>query len=213
MRRSMLFALLRAHLAHPLIGLKTVRCLRAFRSAQEEIRIAPDANRPHPELQYTRTQQATGYSADSVRETVSRWMEREPLAFLPAAARPGMRDFFTWAASRGIQLAALSDYPLEQKLKALAVDDLFRLAVSASDPRVARFKPHPAILEFVLRELQLTPDRTLYVGDRPEVDGAVARRTGVPGVILSPRSNPGWRDGLLYVRSFAELRRSLEQGK
>jgi len=211
-RRRMLIALLRAHLTRPLQAWKTIRCLRAFRSAQERTRIAAfDTNLPHPDLQFTQAQQATGYSPDFVRETVSRWMQYEPLTFLPAAAHPGMRDFFTWAATRGIKLAALSDYPLEEKLKALGVADLFPLAVSASHSEVLRFKPNPAMLQFALCQLEVAPGRALYLGDRPDVDGAAAERAGMSAAILSPHSSPGWRNGLLYVRSFSELRQSLEQ--
>jgi FMN phosphatase YigB (HAD superfamily) len=216
-RRHMLSALLRAHLANPRLGWKTVRCLGAFRHAQEKIRFAETSfaetgNLSHTDLQFTQTQQATGYSSDFVRQTLSRWMDREPLAFLLSAAHPGMRDFFAWAASRGIKLAALSDYPLDEKLKALGVADLFPLAVSASHPQVGHFKPHPAILEFALRQLDVIPGRALYLGDRPDVDGVAAHRAGVAAAILSPRSGLGWRNGLLYVRSFSELRQFLERG-
>ena len=210
-RRNIVTALLRAHFTNPLLGWKTVRCLRAFRDAQEKIRLAPESDRLHPDQQYAQAQQATGYSTEFVRQTVSRWMEREPLAFLPSAAHPGMRDFFVWAAARGIKLAALSDYPLGEKLGALGVADLFPCAVSASHPEVLRFKPHPAILEFALRQCDVAPEQALYLGNRPDVDGAAAHRAGVAAAILSPRGNPGMRNGMLYVRSFSELRWHFEQ--
>ena len=209
-RRRMLSALLRAHLGNPWLGWRTVRCLRAFRSAQESIRQSGQDHTSHPELQYAHAQRATGYPAEFVQQIVKRWMETEPLECLPAAVRPGMREFFDWASSRGIRLAALSDYPLEEKLRALRVDDLFPVAVSASDQRVLRFKPDPTILEFVLQELNARRERVIYLGDRPEVDGEVAKRVGVAGVILSAASNRGWQDGLLFVRSFSELRQELE---
>jgi len=145
-----------------------------------------------------------------VQQTVQRWMETEPLEFLYAAIRPGMQEFFDWASSRGVRLAALSDYPLEEKLKAMRVDPLFPVAVSASDQRVLRFKPNPAILKFIIQELKASRERLIYLGDRPEVDGEVAKRAGVVGVILSPASERGWQDGLLFVRSFSELRQELE---
>lgn len=189
-----------------------MRCLSAFRSAQEEIRLGGEdrVSVSHPELQYARAQRSSGYSAEFVRQAVGRWMETEPLDCLYAAAHPGVREFFVWAASRGIRLAALSDYPLERKLKALQVDDLFPVAVSASDRRVLRFKPNPVILDCVMQELGSARDRVIYVGDRPEVDGEVAKRAGVAAVILSPRGSAGWREGLLYVRSFSELKQELE---
>ena len=215
-RRHMLSALLCAHLTNPLLGWKTVRCLRAFCDAQEHLRFADrnsaeTGSASHSELQFTLAQQATGYSAEFVRQTATRWMEREPLASLPSAAHPGMRDFFVWAATRGIKLAALSDYPLDAKLNALGVAELFPLGVSASHPEVQRFKPQPAILEFALRQLEVAPEHALYIGDRPDVDGTAAHRAGVAAAILSPHTSPGPHHGLLYVRSFSELRQLLEQ--
>lgn len=215
-RRHMLFTLLRAHLTNPLLGWKTARCLRVFREAQERIRfseknVAGAKQWSHPDLQYQQTQNATRYSAEFVRQTVHRWMEQEPLPYLLPAAHPGMRDFFAWAAARGIKLAALSDYPLEQKLKALQVDDLFPIAVSAGHEQVQRFKPNPRILEFVLTQLAVAPEHALYLGDRPDVDGAAARRARVPCSILSAHTGQGWRDGLLYIHSFSELRQYLER--
>jgi len=209
-RRRMLSALLRAHVGDPWLGWRTVRCLRAFRSAQEEIRRAGEEHTSHPELQYAHAQRVTGYPGEFVQQIVKRWMETEPLECLHAAMRPGMREFFDWASSRGIRLAALSDYPLGEKLNAMGIVHLFPVAVSASDQRVLRFKPNPAILECAIQELQASRERVIYLGDRPEVDGEVAKRVGVPGVILSPARDRGWRDGLLFVRSFSELRQELE---
>ena len=209
-RRRMLSSLLLAHLGNPWLGWKTIRCLRAFRLAQEEIRRDGQDHISHPDSQFAHAQRATGYPAEFVRQIVKRWMETEPLECLSAAVRPGMREFFDWASSRGIRLAALSDYPLQEKLKAMQVDHLFPIAVSASDKRVLRFKPNPAILEIVLQELKASRERVIYVGDRLEVDGEVAKHVGVTGVILSAAAERGWRDGLLFVRSFSELRQELE---
>jgi len=92
----------------------------------------------------------------------------------------------------------------------MRVDPLFPVAVSASDRRILRFKPNPAILNFIIQELKASRERVIYLGDRPEVDGEVAKRVGVVGVILSPASERGWQDGLLFVQSFSELRQELE---
>jgi FMN phosphatase YigB (HAD superfamily) len=212
LRRRMLASLVRAYLAKPMLGWKTARCLQAFRQAQEEIRLQTTADTPHPQAQYARTERTTGYPAAFVRAAVTRWMEQEPLSHLPTTAAPGVREFFSWAARRGLRLAASSDYPLEQKLQALQLADLFPVTVSASDDHVLRFKPHPAILECALQRLGVEPRHAIYLGDRPEVDGAVAKRVGTSGVIIShgKAGRRGWYDDLLYVRSFSALRSILE---
>jgi phosphoglycolate phosphatase/putative hydrolase of the HAD superfamily len=213
LRWRMLGALARAHLARPYLGWKTFRCLSAFRRAQEEIRWKSANDNPHVLAQFTRAEEVTGYPADFVRAVVARWMEEEPLAYIPSVAFLDARTFFSWAAGRGLRLAALSDYPLERKLQALGLADLFELAVSPKDDPGLRFKPDRAMLEYILRRLGVPADRALYVGDRTEIDGAVAKAIGALGVILSPAGQSGWRDGLLYVRSFTELKTLIESDK
>lgn len=210
LRRRMLGSLVRAHLTRPYLGWKTFRCLSVFRRAQEEIRWKSAEDGPHALAQYARAEAVTSYPADFLRAIVARWMEEEPLAHIPSAAFPDARSFFFWAAGRELRLAALSDYPLEQKLRALGLTDLFQVAISPKDDPGFRFKPHRAMLEYVLRQLGVPADRALYIGDRPEIDGAVAKSIGVLGVILSPVGRSGWRDGLLYVGSFTELKTLIE---
>jgi len=140
-------------------------------------------------------------------------MEQEPLAYLPDTSPPEVRAFFSWAQSAGFRLAALSDYPLEDKLRTLGLLELFAVRVSASETQVLRFKPNPKILEYCLRQLGVTPAQAIYIGDRPEVDGVIAKRVGATGVIVSygKTGRRGWHDNLLYVQSFTELRSLLER--
>jgi FMN phosphatase YigB (HAD superfamily) len=212
LRLRMVWSLLQEHAVRPALGWKTVRCLRAFRLAQEEIRWEKVGESPDPLAQFARAEQSTGYPPEFVRATVTRWMEQEPLSFIPAAALGGVRSFFSWAAGNGIQLAALSDYPLNEKLRALHLEDLFSVVVSPGHDHGLRFKPHPAILECALRRLGVEPEQAIYIGDRPDVDGAIAQRVGTLGVIMSRGrgGRSGWHKGLLYVRSFPELRIFLE---
>jgi FMN phosphatase YigB (HAD superfamily) len=211
LRWRMLWRLLRSHLTTPVLGWKTIRCLQMYRRAQEEIRW-DNTGGAHPRAQYSLAEKTTGYSPEFVRNIVVRWMENEPLSYLPTVAFPDVHDFFSWAAGIGLRLAVVSDYASNQKLRALHLDDRFSVIVSACDDQVLRFKPHPAALECALRRLGVRADTAIYIGDRPEVDGALARCVGTYGVILSPKTirRSGWRDGLLYVRSFRELRTLME---
>jgi FMN phosphatase YigB (HAD superfamily) len=212
LRRRLLGALTRVHLMRPGRAWKTIQCLRVFRRAQEEIRWEPELDISHPQAQYSRTEESTGYSPAFVHDTVARWMEQEPLSYLPGTSPPDVREFFSWAQASGHRLAVLSDYPLEEKLRVLGLLDLFPVKVSAGDTQALRFKPHPALLEYCLRQLRIAPSHALYIGDRPEVDGVIAKRVGVTGVILShgKAARRGWHDDLLYIQSFTELRSALE---
>jgi FMN phosphatase YigB (HAD superfamily) len=96
----------------------------------------------------------------------------------------GLLEFCEWAKQAGLQLAVLSDYNPREKLRAMEVEEYFSLIACAQDPDIGVFKPNPAGLRAVARRLGVLPEETIYIGDRPEVDGAVAIAAGVTGVIL-----------------------------
>jgi putative hydrolase of the HAD superfamily len=208
-RRQIAQRLLQANFTQPVLAWKTIRCLRAFRRAQEDIRKSTRRDLSAAEAQYSRTCEVTGYPQEFVRQTVACWMEQEPLSYIALVAYADARPFFEWAVGRGIQLAAVSDYPLERKLQALRLADLFPVAISPGIAPDLRFKPHPAMLVRAVEQLGTEPARSLYIGDRPEVDGAAAKAAGMMGAILSWGHNPGWKNGLWYANSFTELRQLL----
>jgi FMN phosphatase YigB (HAD superfamily) len=103
-------------------------------------------------------------------------------------------------------VAALSDYPAEQKLEALGLSAHFRHVVSAQDPEVRRFKPHPRGLEVTLERLGVSAADAVYVGDRPDVDGICAEHAGVRCAIVGARTgNTSW----VGVADYRELARLL----
>ena len=170
-------------LTHPVLGLRTVRCLRAFRQAQEQLRDRI-GTRPVVQSQVEHAARRCGCSAEFLTECVRRWMETAPLEAIRKARYPGLLEFCEWAKRAGLRRAVLSDYDPRAKLRALGVEDYFSVIACAQDPDIGVFKPNPAGLRATVRRLGASPDETVYIGDRPEVDGAVALAAGVTGVIL-----------------------------
>jgi putative hydrolase of the HAD superfamily len=170
-------------LRHPALGLRTVRCLRAFRQAQEQLR-AQIGMRPVAQDQVELAARLCGCSADFLKECVQRWMETAPLDAIRKARYTGLLEFCEWAKQAGLRRAVLSDYDPREKLRALEVENYFPVVACAQDPDIGVFKPNPDGLMTVVRRLGASPEETVYVGDRPEVDGAVALAAGVTGVIL-----------------------------
>jgi phosphoglycolate phosphatase/putative hydrolase of the HAD superfamily len=182
-RRHMAVRLAGFTLKHPVLGLRTVRCLRAFRQAQEQLR-AEIGTLPVAQTQVEYAMRRCGYSADFLTECVQRWMETAPLNAIRKARFPGLLEFCEWAKKAGLRLAVLSDYDPREKLRVLEVADYFPVIVCAQDPDIGVFKPNPAGLRAAVRQLGALPEETVYVGDRPGVDGAVALAAGVTGIIL-----------------------------
>lgn len=193
-RRRIAWALLRAHAASPRVGLSTVRMLRAYRGAQEVLRDRSrrDVDEHLDAAQLRFAAAACGESPARVAASVARWMLSEPLPMLIHGIRPGLITLLEWAADRGVALGVVSDYPAAEKLHALGVARYFDVVVTAQDPEVQRFKPDPRGLVTALQRLGVPPDRALYFGDRPEVDGVAADRAGVACVLVGRRRPQPW---------------------
>jgi FMN phosphatase YigB (HAD superfamily) len=208
LRRAMLFKLLRELLVRPLAGLATLRALRAYRHAQEALRDA-DSGESIAAAQLRIAVERTGLAEERVAAIVARWMDREPLPLLGRFVAPEVKTFLAAARGRGLRLGVLSDYPAAGKLDALGLGGLFDVVVSAQDAEVNRFKPHPTGLLEVLRRLDVAPAQALYVGDRPDVDGGVARAAGVRCIIVGHRGPARPSEGWTPVSGYAELHATL----
>jgi HAD superfamily hydrolase (TIGR01549 family) len=183
LRRAMLQKLVVGHLTNPLRGWQTMRILSAYRHAQEHLRGASGTNVADAQLAMACERTKLGRAA--VTACVERWMEQEPLSLLARFLQPGLIEFLDASQKRGLKLAALSDYPVDAKLRALGVADRFELTLCAQAPEIGVFKPDPRGLIVALERLGLTPAQTLYVGDRVDVDAAAAAAAGIPCAILT----------------------------
>jgi phosphoglycolate phosphatase/putative hydrolase of the HAD superfamily len=204
LRRAIMLRLLAMSAAHPVRGWETIRVLRAYRRAQETLRHAPVAG-DVASAQIRLACQRTNVDRESVVRHVSRWMEREPLTYLPRCVQPDVLEFLGECRARGIRLAALSDYPADAKLAALGLTDLFDVVLSAQAPDVNVFKPNPRGLLAALERLGATAAESLYVGDRADVDAPTAHAAGVRCAILTGRRRPTAPGGYIPVTSYSHL--------
>jgi len=188
-RRTMVYRILRAHLTSPARGLLTLWTLRAYRQAQEVLRGLPPGSGDLAGAQLELASRRTGVSVQRIAFLVAHWMEQEPLPLLASSMRKGTLELLGEAKKRGLRLAAWSDYPAERKLAAMGIGGFFDVVVAAQDPEVQRFKPDPRGLETALQRLALQKNEVLYVGDRPDVDGAAASRAGIRHIIMSRGQN------------------------
>ena len=200
-RRAMAWRILRANWWQPKQGLSTVRILQAYRRAQETLRWAGISG--DPAAQQTRVAaQDCKVGESEVQLRVACWSNRA-MDLLSQALRPGLVELLQLAREKGMLLGVLSDYPAEAKLSAMGLRNYFDVVVSASDPEVQCFKPSPRGLEIILQRLGLEKQEALYIGDRPQVDGAVAAAVGVRCAILTSSPNkqrPWWE-----ISGFDEL--------
>ncbi len=120
-----------------------------------------------------------------VEEVVKRWIYDDPLSVLPKCADQKLADYIRSLQNQHIPVFIFSDYPIEEKLKALGItaDGMY----APGDERKIALKPSPMGLKLILSDHGLDPKEVLMVGDRDVKDGEAARGAGVDYVIL-PRS-------------------------
>jgi phosphoglycolate phosphatase/putative hydrolase of the HAD superfamily len=61
------------------------------------------------------------------------------------------------------------------------------IIVSSTDPEIDRLKPDPKGLLFIAEKLNVSVDECLFIGDRPELDGACAIKANMPYLIVEKK--------------------------
>lgn len=178
-RRGMALRLLAYSIRKPLAGVKTAAFLRRYRHAQERLRGTGSCRD-----QLHTACRDSGVELKWGETCVRDWIEQRPLDLVAKAIYPGLANLLMRAAERRFKLAVVSDYPAQEKLRALGLDQYFRCVISPPDPRMARFKPDPGGILAVLRELKIDATEAVYIGDRPDVDAEAAKRAGVACIVV-----------------------------
>ena len=160
------------------------RSLGCFRRVWEELRLAGKPEGPLATLQYVEAAQRAGKDRGQIERVVVEWIHQRPLKYLRLCRRRGIEAFLTFLESKGIQVGVFSDYPVLDKLQALGLAERMSLALSATDPEINAFKPHPKGFLHACALWGLPPAEVLYIGDRREVDAVGAANAGMPCVLL-----------------------------
>ena len=137
---------------------------------------------------------------------VREWMFLRPLPYLTLCRYPGVLEIFSLLKIRGIPVAIFSDYPANEKIKALGIGKP-DVIVCATDSEVDRLKPHPKGLIVAAKKLKVNINQCLYIGDRDDKDGQCARRAGMPYLILNRNKRTRNADGFGSFEELAECLR------
>jgi FMN phosphatase YigB (HAD superfamily) len=186
----------------PGLGVRTVRLLRAYRNAQERLRMA--AGTVTASQQLALACQHTGEDPTWAAMVVRQWIEEAPLGVVRRYMRTGLTALLRRARDCGLALGVLSDYPAAAKLTAMGVRELFDIVRWAQEPEIDAFKPDARGLKLIVDAFGIGADEALHIGDRPEVDNEAARRAGMPAAIIGRRRSPSTTP-CLQVGTFEEL--------
>ncbi len=183
-RAGMLLRLLSHCLAAPRSGFRTVRLLREYRNLQEGRRASACATDPIRSVC-----ERLDIDPRWANGCIESWMQLYPLDLIRKAAYRDLVPLLVKAKGAGLHLGVFSDYPAEQKLRALGIDHYFSTVLSAEDPRVQVLKPNPRGILTVVSDLGVQPFETAYIGDRPDVDALAAKNAGVRCFIIRAKEH------------------------
>jgi len=166
-----------------------IKILRLYRHVREEL---GELQLEDFELELiARTAKAVGCSEAQVRAIAEEWLEQRPLPHLIRYRYAGLPELFNSLRAQGKLIGVFSDYPAQQKLKAMELDADF--VVCATDKDIGVLKPHPKGLQVLMQRAGVKPEETVLIGDRAERDGLAARAANTYALIRSSKPLDGWQ--------------------
>jgi putative hydrolase of the HAD superfamily len=113
----------------------------------------------------------------------------------------GTREMLEGLREAGLRLGVVSnaDGRVARYLETAGLADCFEVILDSAVVGIE--KPDPRIFELACRELGVSPEETVYVGDTYEVDVLGARAAGIRAVLLVDEP----REGVPCIRSITDL--------
>ena len=183
--RIRMFVKLCAHLAIRPYAWRTLWWLQRFRKMRETIPAGP-LEETLESYQYSIVARSLKVDVEKIRQTITRWIHKEPLPHLKACMYPGVDLFLQTLTEKGILYAFYTDYPLQEKLQSMGITSTS--AFSSEDAYINRMKPDPTGLEYISNLHQIPASQCLMIGDRYEKDGMCAEAAGMPYIILDQQN-------------------------
>lgn len=134
--------------------------------------------------------------AKRVEDAVHFFIQEAPLVLLPAYKDAILSEAIEQLKNKGISIVVYSDYPVEEKLRALGIKADF--CFTSADEQINCMKPDPKGLQVILETLNLNAADAVMVGDRYEKDGLAAIGNNMDYIIVpSSRKEREKMKGLL----------------
>jgi FMN phosphatase YigB (HAD superfamily) len=162
-------------------GWGAVHSLRVFRLIHERLRRRGiRAKGDMYSVQLNLAARVLCLNKSALEQTVRRWMVVRPGKWLRLFRRRGLLAEIRRFKSQGGRIALVSDYPAQEKLRAMGLGDCFDVVVANGEQgSVGCLKPLPDAYLAAAARLGVKPARCLVLGDRHDADGLAARRAGM----------------------------------
>lgn len=117
-----------------------------------------------------------------VKKVIDFFMIEIPLRYLPAYKDEILADTIDALRGNNQMVVIYSDYPVENKLKALGIKA--DACYTSADERINCMKPDPKGIAVILSDAGCPAEEALMIGDRYEKDGLAAEGNGVDYMIV-----------------------------
>ncbi len=134
-------------------------------------------------------------TADAVGAAIDRWIYKLPLNCLRSCQDERLIRMIKSAATAGKRIYIYSDYPVEEKAKALGLTVAGVRFLDASNTEVNAYKPSPAGIEYILNKTGVSKASSVMIGDRDDRDGLAAHEAGIDACILGKTANKRYNNG------------------
>lgn len=186
-RIRMLFYLLGHMLRHP-SAIGDILLIKRYREIREkwedyERTMSFPADMPLEDRQYEFVAAQKKVPVSRMKDAVRFYMHEAPLALLPDYKDAMLSDAIEKLRRNNVQIVIYSDYPVEEKLRALGIEADWHF--TSLDERIGCMKPDPKGLQVILETLGLQAKDVVMVGDRYEKDGLAAISNRMDYLIVS----------------------------
>lgn len=174
---------------HP-SSLKDMLIIKKYRKVRddwEKCDTAPDSGgtRELDARQYAYVADKMKVTPERVQRTISFFMLEAPLKLLAGYRDNVLADMIKELREQKITVVIYSDYPVQDKLKALRIKA--DACYTSADRQINCMKPDPKGIRVILKEQGIFNAEALMIGDRYEKDGLAAKENDVDYIIVSKK--------------------------
>lgn len=112
-------------------------------------------------------------------------------------------DALSIARDEGMRMAALSDFPIGVKLKAMGIDEYMDFAISSEE--LGHFKPSMTPFRVLCEKLGIRPEEILYVGDSYRKDIIGANNAGMHTCLIFSKERKEYTKADLCMASWRDF--------
>lgn len=165
--------------------------LRTYREVNRQLmaQAMAEGRETHNRLWIAGTLQSLGYPITEEDPRIEQAVDAYFEPFIRSCQLiPGTRDMLQGVAGR-YQLALLSNFThppaVDRILASLGIFEFFKAILVSG--RIGRRKPHPLVFAALTKEMELTAEEIMFVGDELEADIIGARNAGMQTVWMTYR--------------------------